>query len=122
MKISDTRLDSIRSLVKKLAKKTDQVGGAESVGSAQKKAATGSKGTVGGKAEVSAAGYGELKHAVGEKRLERDVRLVLEASDPIRDKRIQDLKAKIDAGQYSVDPESVAERMLRSGHLSDLDD
>lgn len=121
MKVSDSRLDSIKSLVRKLSKKTSEVDSAQGVGEAG--ASNASQAAVGSDAtsEVSAAGYGELHHSIEQKQLERDVRLVLGATDPAREKRIEELKARIDAGEYSVDPESVAERLLASGMMAEFD-
>lgn len=119
MKISDSRLDSIRSLVKQLSTQKKEVGAAEGVGGATDAAGVeGSSGT-GSSGEVSAAGYGELHHSVEQKQLARDVQLVLEATDPARDTRIEELKARIDAGEYSVDSESIAERLLASGVMAE---
>lgn len=119
MKISDSRLDSIRSLVKQLSTKTKEVGAAEGVEGTTGAASPDGSQAAGASGEVSAAGYGELHHSVEQKQLARDVQLVLEATDPARDKRIEELKARIDAGEYSVEPESVAERLLASNVLAD---
>jgi len=116
MKISDSRLDSIRSLVKQLSTQKKEVGAAEGVGGATDAAGVDGSSATG---DVSAAGYGELHHSIEQKQLARDVQLVMEAADPARDKRIEELKARIDAGEYSVDPDSVAERLLASGVMAE---
>ncbi len=121
MKVSDTRLDSIRSLVKKLTERTGDVRGTEGVGATGASTATHATKGTGSSSEVSAAGYGELHRSIEQKQLESDVRLVLGATDPAREQRIRDLKARIDSGEYSVDPGSVAERLLASGLMADED-
>lgn len=117
MKITDSRLDSIRSLVKKMrtekADGTSSVSGGDSVGSSQAQQG------VGQSAEISTAGYGELHHSIEEKQLARDVQLVLQGSDPAREARLDSLRSQIQAGTYSVEAESIAERMMASGLFSD---
>ncbi len=113
MKVDNTRLDAIRSLVKKL--KTEKIEGAQGIDSAGGAAAADAAKGAGNTAEVSAAGYGELQHAVGEKQLARDVELVLQAMDPAREAKIQGLKAQIEAGTYKVDADALAGRMMSTG-------
>lgn len=113
MKVTDSRLDSIRSLVKKL--KTEKTQGAEGVeGAAGSTAASGTEGA-GRTGEVSAAGYGELHRAVEEQQLARDVELVLGSADPARASKVSELKARIEAGEYQVDADKVAARLAASG-------
>ena len=113
MKVDNTRLDAIRSLVKKL--KTEKVESTQGVdGAGATDGTTGPQGT-GSTGEVSAAGYGELHHTVEEKQLARDVQLVLEATDPARQARLDSLKAQIDAGEYKVEPEALADRLAATG-------
>ena len=117
MKIADSRLDSIRSLVKKLktekTESTSGVQGGEGIGS------TGAQENVGQSAEISTAGYGELHHSIEERQLSRDVQLVLQASDPARAARLDSLKSQIQSGNYSVDSNSVAERLMSTGLFTD---
>lgn len=120
MKVTDSRLDSIRALVKKI--KTEKTESASGVGAGE--SVGGSSSTVGAakSSEVSAAGYGELHHAVEERQLANDVQLVLQATDPAREARIEALKAQVANGSYQVNAEAVAERLLRSGLFNDLDE
>lgn len=120
MKVTDSRLDSIRALVKKI--KAEKIEGADSVGAGE--GTSGTAGTLGAShsSEVSAAGYGELHHAVEERQLANDVQLVLQATDPAREARIESLRAQVASGQYQVNNEVVADRLLRSGLFDDLDE
>lgn len=113
MKVDNTRLDSIRSLVKKL--KTEKVAGTQGVDGAGGAGAASGAGAAGSAGEVSAAGYGELHHTVEQQQLARDVQLVLEATDPTRQARIEGLKAQIAAGEYQVDSAAVADRLAATG-------
>jgi negative regulator of flagellin synthesis FlgM len=116
VKVTDSRLDSIRALVKKI--KSEKIEGTSGVeAGAETNQAAGVREAK--SSEVSAAGYGELHHAVEERQLANDVQLVLQATDPAREARIESLRAQVASGEYQVSPELVAERLLRSGLFND---
>ena len=119
MKVKDSQLQKIRQLYKKLTqeKKVDGDFDAKLTG---EKTATGEVSTTAETAETTQkTNYGDLHQAVERRKYEFAARAVADAPD-IRADRVADIEARIKAGTYKVDPESVAEAMINAGLFDDL--
>jgi len=63
--------------------------------------------------------FGDLHQAVERRKYEFAARAVAQAPD-IRTDKVADIEARINAGTYKVDAESVAEAMINAGLFDDV--
>ena len=119
MKVKDSQLKRIRQLYKNMTqgKKVDdnfdtKVAGTN--GTAQ------GAGSIGSMPETGMqTNFGDLHQAVERRKYEFAARAVANTPD-IRADKVADIEARIQAGTYKVDAESVAEAMINAGLFDDI--
>lgn len=110
----------MRRLISKHAKApTEGVGAVPSKETTTTSEARGVQATRAGEIDSTAEAYAETHLGLDEAKYEVAAKAVADSPD-VRMARVEDIKARIEAGTYEIDTEAVAERLAASGLFDDV--
>ena len=119
MKVKDSQLKRIRQLYKNMTQGNKVDNDFDTQVSGASNGAQGT-GTINSMPETGMqTNFGDLHQAVERRKYEFAARAVASAPD-IRADKVADIEARIKAGTYNVDAESVAEAMINAGLFDDI--
>jgi len=119
LKIQDSQLQKIRQLYKNIIESKRVQSDFDAKLAGETTASTDASATSGAGKEGPETNYTDLDHMVERRKYEFATRAVADAPD-IRADRVADIEARIKAGTYKVEAETVAEALLGTGLFDDI--